>query len=219
MRTFAIFLALSAVSIFGSGGKAAAQGSPPSLGAAIQSTPIGKVVTTNGSVTIVHADAVLVQVSASADAGQVKAGDPVYLRDTVQTAADSAVGIVFADGTAFNLAANSRMVLDEFVYDPKGSANSTAFSVARGTFTFITGKVAATGQMRVHTPVATMGIRGTSPHVEILDNGTVKFSTLVEEGSRSVVRRSQASPQQASRPAQRRTWREGCRSAAAADSA
>ena len=196
MRTFAIMLMLWAVSASGICGNAAAQGNPPSLGAATQSTSIGKVVTTKGSVTIIHADAILVQASAGPDAGQVKAGDPVYLRDTVQTAADSAVGIVFTDGTAFNLAANSRMVLDEFVYDPKGSANSTAFSVARGTFTFITGKVAATGQMRVHTPVATMGIRGTSPHVEILDDGTVRFSTLVEEGGRSVVRRSQTPPPQ-----------------------
>jgi hypothetical protein len=29
--------------------------------------------------------------------------------------------------------------------------------------------------------VATMGIRGTTPHVVVLENGTVKFSTLVEE--------------------------------------
>ena len=187
MRTFAIFLVLSAVSAFGICGKAAAQGNAPSLGAAIQSASIGKVVTTKGSVTIIHAEAVLVQASASADAGQVKAGDPVYLRDTVQTAADSAVGIVFSDGTAFNLAANSRMVLDEFVYDPKGNANSTAFSVARGTFTFITGKVAATGQMPCTRRRDHGHPRDIAP-CRILDNGTVKFSTLVEEGGRSVAK-------------------------------
>jgi hypothetical protein len=31
------------------------------------------------------------------------------------------------------------------------------------------------------TPVATMGIRGTTPHVVVSEDGTVKFSTLVEE--------------------------------------
>jgi hypothetical protein len=36
--------------------------------------------------------------------------------------------------------------------------------------------------MKVETPVATMGIRGTTPHVEIADDGTVSFSTLIEEG-------------------------------------
>jgi len=33
----------------------------------------------------------------------------------------------------------------------------------------------------VETPVGTMGIRGTTPHVQIFDDGSVKFSTLVEE--------------------------------------
>ncbi|XUJ34824.1 hypothetical protein ACQ5SK_02245 [Bradyrhizobium japonicum] len=36
--------------------------------------------------------------------------------------------------------------------------------------------------MKIETPVATMGIRGTTPHVEISDDGTTKFSTLIEEG-------------------------------------
>jgi hypothetical protein len=35
--------------------------------------------------------------------------------------------------------------------------------------------------MKVDTPLGTMGIRGTAPRVEILEDGTVKFSTLVEE--------------------------------------
>jgi hypothetical protein len=35
--------------------------------------------------------------------------------------------------------------------------------------------------MKVDTPIGTMGIRGTAPRVEILDNGEVRFSTLVEE--------------------------------------
>jgi hypothetical protein len=35
--------------------------------------------------------------------------------------------------------------------------------------------------MKIDTPVATMGIRGTTPHVEIRDDGTVAFSTLIED--------------------------------------
>jgi hypothetical protein len=31
-----------------------------------------------------------------------------------------------------------------------------------------------------------MGIRGTTPHIEISDDGSVKFSTLVEEGKSKV---------------------------------
>jgi hypothetical protein len=43
--------------------------------------------------------------------------------------------------------------------------------------------------MKVDTPVATMGIRGTTPHVEISDDGTVRFSTLLEEGKDQVLQK------------------------------
>src|SRR5262249_58748526 len=113
--------------------------------------------------------------------GQTKLGDLVYRGDVVQTGADGKIGITFTDGTAFNLSANARMVLNEFVYDPNGKSNSTFFSLSKGTFTFIAGKVAKTGDMKIDTPVATMGIRGTTPHVEISSDGTVSFNTLVED--------------------------------------
>jgi hypothetical protein len=153
-----------------------------------ESAPIGKVVKLNGSVSIEHVGAVVV--AASVGDNKTKIGDPVYRGDTVQTGANSAVGITFTDGSAFNLTSNARMVLNEFVYDPNGKSNSTFFSLTKGTFTFVAGKVAKTGDMKVDTPVATMGIRGTTPHVEISENGTVKFSTLIEEGKSKVEKRS-----------------------------
>jgi hypothetical protein len=73
------------------------------------------------------------------------------------------------------------MEVNEFVYDPKGHANSSLMSLSKGSFTFIAGNVAHTGDTKVDTPLGTMGIRGTAPRVEILEDGTVKFSTLVEE--------------------------------------
>jgi hypothetical protein len=73
------------------------------------------------------------------------------------------------------------MELNEFVYDPNGSSNSTLINLSKGSFTFLAGAIAKTGSMKVATPVGTMGIRGTAPHVEILDDGSVKFSTLIEE--------------------------------------
>src|SRR5262249_23436948 len=93
------------------------------------------------------------------------------------------VGMVLTDGTAFNLSANARIEMNEFVYDPKSTSNSAFISLAKGTFTFIAGRVAQTGDMKVDTPVATMGIRGTAPHVEIAEDGTVHFATLVEDAA------------------------------------
>ncbi|WFU43831.1 FecR family protein [Bradyrhizobium sp. CB82] len=144
--------------------------------------PIGKVVAVTGSVMIEHVGAVVVQANTSDERSRTKIGDLVYQGDVVRTGPDGRVGINFTDGASFNLSSNARMVLDEYVYDPNGKSNSTLFSLAKGTFTFVAGNVAKTGDMKIDTPVATMGIRGTTPHVEISDNGTVNFSTLIEEG-------------------------------------
>jgi hypothetical protein len=143
--------------------------------------PIGKVISATGAVSIEHGDAAVVQAKLPGNATQAKVGDFVYQGDTVSTGADSAVGITFADGTAFNVASNARMMLSEFVYDPKGRSNSSFFNLTKGAFTFIAGRVATTGDMKVNTPVATMGIRGTTPRVEISEDGTVTFNTLVED--------------------------------------
>ena len=142
--------------------------------------PIGKVMSVTGTASIEHAVAVVLQANLASGAVSAKAGDLVYQGDVVQTGADGKIALAFSDGTAFNLSSNGRMVLNEFIYNPNSTSNSTLFSLAKGNFTFVAGKVAKTGNMKFDTPVATMGIRGTTPNVEIADDGTVRFSTLVE---------------------------------------
>ena len=123
-----------------------------------------------------------IEMKLASQAGEAKVGDLVYQGDVVRTGADGRVSINFTDGTSFNLTNNANMTLNEFVYDPNGKSNSTLFNLSKGTFTFVAGKIAKTGDMKIDTPVATMGIRGTTPHVEISDAGTVKFSTLHRRG-------------------------------------
>jgi hypothetical protein len=156
------------------------------------SKPIGKVVTATGSVNIEHAGAVVIQANVAGQAVQTKIGDLVYLGDVVQTGADGRIGINFTDGSSFNLSSNAHMTMTEFVYDPNGKSNSSFLSLTKGTFTFVAGNIAKTGDMRVDTPVATMGIRGTTPRIEISDDGTVKFATLIEEGKSKLTKRQRA---------------------------
>ncbi len=161
------------------------------------SKPIGKVVSAAGSVTIEHVSAVVVQANVSSQASRTKVGDLVYLGDVVQTGADGRVGINFTDGTSFNLSSNARMALTEFVYDPNGKSNSSLLSLTKGTFTFVAGMIAKTGDMKIDTPVATMGIRDTTPRIEISDDGAVKFATLIEEGKGKLAKKRGApGPQQ-----------------------
>lgn len=118
-------------------------------------------------------------------------GDQVQKGDVVQAGADSSLSLTFIDGTVFGLSANARMVLNEMVYDPQGSSNSSLLSLIQGTVTFVAGETAKNGDMRVDTPVATMGIRGTAVLVEIgfevPGQGSappVKFQVLVEPGGK-----------------------------------
>ncbi len=114
-------------------------------------------------------------------------GDNVAKGDVVQAGSDSQLGITFIDGTVFGLSSNARMVLNEMVYDPNGSNNSSLLSLVAGTISFVAGETAKHGDMKVNTPVATLGIRGTAVLVEIdfdvpAQGGTppVKFQVLVE---------------------------------------
>jgi VCBS repeat-containing protein len=114
-------------------------------------------------------------------------GDNVEKGDVVQSGSNSTVGITFIDGTVFGLSSNARMVLNEMVYDPNGSNNSSLLSLVAGTISFVAGETAKHGDMKVDTPVATMGIRGTAVLVEIDFDVTgqggapaAKFQVLVE---------------------------------------
>lgn len=194
---FATGFVLALTSFFA--GSSEAQIAPPRPAIAdLPEKPIGKVVVATGSVSIEHATAVVVQANVAGQADQTKVGDLVYQGDVVKTGADGRIGINFADGSSFNLSSNARMALDTFVYDPNGKSNSSLFNLTNGTMTFVAGSVAKTGDMKVDTPAATMGIRGTTPHVEISDDGAVKFSTLIEEGKSKLAKKPvPAAPQRA----------------------
>jgi hypothetical protein len=148
--------------------------------AAPDANPIGKVLTATGTIRIEHSAAILMQAKLSADAGQAKIGDFVYRGDIIQTGSDGTLGVAFADGSSFSVSPNAQLEVNEFVYNPHGHSNSSLMSLTKGTFTFIAGGIAGTGNMNVATPVGTMGIRGTTPRVQILNDGSVKFSTLIE---------------------------------------
>ena len=58
------------------------------------------------------------------------------------------------------------------VYQEGGSNNSALFNIGLGTVAFVAAQVAKTGDMKIETPTATMGIRGTSGLVEVPQGAT-----------------------------------------------
>jgi hypothetical protein len=119
--------------------------------------PIGNVATVAGSASVVRNN----------ETTPLKVKDDIYLNDVVQTAANSSLGITFNDATTFNLKANTQITIDTYVYEDGGKKNAGVFDVAKGTAAFVAAAVAKTGDMKITTPTATLGIRGTTGLVEV----------------------------------------------------
>ena len=97
----------------------------------------------------------------------LRVNDPIFKNDTLETGANSSLGVTFDDETTFSLSANTRIVVSEFVYQEGGKANAASFNVALGTAAFVASLVAKTGDMKITTPTATLGIRGTTGVVDV----------------------------------------------------
>ena len=90
-------------------------------------------------------------------------GAGVEMQDTIKTVRGK-VGITFQDATQVQVNENSRLVIDEFVYDPKNpSAGRLALNMAAGTVRYASGAIAKDNPSRVaiNTPTATIAVRGT----------------------------------------------------------
>src|SRR4051812_42567694 len=137
---------------------------------------IGKIGTVIGSVTIMRSDGVLVRPSV---------GALVYQGDMIETGADGAVGITFIDGTAFDLSATSRLVLNEFSCERMGAPNSALFSLVQGAFSFVAGKLARTGGLIIDTPFA--AIRGATQDrgIGVLTLAALTFVAIKESEAAS----------------------------------
>jgi hypothetical protein len=143
----------------------APQSAPASAPSAAQPTaddPIGNVATLTGSATVTRNNA----------STPLKSKDDIFLNDVLQTSANSTLGVTFNDATTFNLTANARITVDSFVYEDGSKQNAALFNVAKGTVAFVAAAVAKSGDMKISTPTATLGIRGTTGLVEVPEGAT-----------------------------------------------
>ncbi|CCE08243.1 conserved exported hypothetical protein [Bradyrhizobium sp. STM 3843] len=136
--------------------------SPDNAAAPASAEPIGNVAALSGTVTVIR----------NKDSLPLKLRDDIFLNDVVQTSAASSLGITFDDGTTFHLSANARITIDNYVYEDGGKQNSAVFNIGRGTVAFVAAAVAKTGDMKIDTPTATLGIRGTTGVVDVPDNAS-----------------------------------------------
>lgn len=110
-----------------------------------------------------------VTVERAGKAQPLTVGDRVFPRDKLVTGKDSQVGVTLRDDTLISAGANSRLVVAEFAFDPATQNGNVMLSVLRGVTAMVSGLVAKSNPnaMRVTTPTATAGIRGTEFIVEV----------------------------------------------------
>lgn len=91
-----------------------------------------------------------------------KKGAGIEMNDVVNTAKGT-VGITFDDNTKVNITENSKLVIDDFVYEPKKGAGSLGLKVALGTVRYTSGVIAHNNpnSVAIKTPTSTIAVRGT----------------------------------------------------------
>ncbi len=82
--------------------------------------------------------------------------------DTVKTG-NGKVGILFIDDTRVDVTQHSKLIIDEFVYDPNTNTGKLSLSAKLGTVRYASGQIAKNSKQNVQitTPTATIGVRGT----------------------------------------------------------
>ena len=86
----------------------------------------------------------------------------VFSYDTVKTG-DGRVGISFIDDTKVELTEHSKLVIDEFVYDPNTNTGALSLKASLGSVRYASGQIAKNSKqnVKISTPTATIAVRGT----------------------------------------------------------
>jgi FecR protein len=128
---------------------------------------IGKINTLEGPVVSIKRNKNLLEGNKDSD---------IESMDTVETK-NSTVNISFKDDTKVTIKENSRLLIDDFVYNANASGGKLGLKIGFGTVRYASGQIAHSNPQSVdiQTPTATIGVRGTD------------FNMVVDEIGRSLV--------------------------------
>jgi hypothetical protein len=115
---------------------------------------IGQIKTASGSVQVVR----------GGETRNAAVGDRVFQSDVFVTGSDGSVGITFADNSMMSLGPDSKLSLDQFRFDTTTHEGVFDSSLASGTLAVKSGQIVkqTPEAMKVKTPGALLGVRGTS---------------------------------------------------------
>jgi len=113
--------------------------------------------------------------------GIVTTGDVIFQDEVIETGKGATAEFRFADETVFAMSQNSRITLDEFVYDPSGKGiGKLAVTALVGSFRFVSGKVPK-DNIAIDTPQGSIGVRGTTFDLYVAESGETSIGLLEGE--------------------------------------
>ena len=115
--------------------------------------PIGLVKTASGEAVILRGGRSLA----------AQPGSTLMLGDLLSTGTSGTLGVILRDDTVLSLGPSSQTRIERFAFDPAQGNLGMVLRVTRGLIEYLSGKISklAPGSVRIETPVATLGIRGT----------------------------------------------------------
>jgi hypothetical protein len=99
-------------------------------------------------------------------------GARVMHNERIHTLPSGSTQVLFFDKSTLNVAPNTNLLIDEFVYDPASSSGHMLTHLSWGTLQYIGGKLSHQGAVTVNTPAAAVGIRGGTATIEHGAHGT-----------------------------------------------
>ena len=96
-------------------------------------------------------------------------GMAVLQSDVLVTGADGSAGVTFSDNSLLSTGPNTVLAVDKYTFNTTTHAGEFDASLKKGTLAVVSGKIVkqSPGAMRVRTPAAIMGVRGTDFVVQV----------------------------------------------------
>ena len=102
-------------------------------------------------------------------------GVRIVLDERVKTDLSGRLQVLFLDGTALTLGADSDVVIDKFFYDPNSGEGNLVVSATSGLFRVIGGKISKKNAIKFNTPTAKITIRGGMGDIRIDKQGVSAY--------------------------------------------
>jgi len=130
------------------------------------------------------------QITRKGDKILTEVDTPVEMRDRIQTLKGRA-DIRFVDDTKVSVTEYSKLIIDEFVYNPEKKTGKLSLKAALGTIRYSSGKIAKNSRqnVKIKSPTASVSVRGTDFTMNVQEDGASSFILLpsTDEAGKSYV--------------------------------